>query len=123
MRRVVWLMAFLGFFLAFSNAFAEVEDVKVELALNQDCILVVKYTNRSKAFLNGTLTLDINAGKGSRKEIADHKINLPPGKTEDIDTQVRVSGEAWVFVQTSFSGAGTGTAIMVPADKTLKCSK
>ena len=123
MRRIIWPIALLGLFLACSNAFAEVEEVKVELVLNQDCILVVNYTNKSNVALSGTLSLNINAGMGNRKQIADHKINLAPGKTEVIDTQVRVSGEAWVFVQTSFSGAGTGTAIMAPADKTLKCSK
>jgi len=123
MGRIIWPMVLLGIFLAFSNAFAEVKDVKVDLVLDQDCILVVKYMNTSKAALKGTLTLDIAAGMGNRKNIADHKINLAPGKHEAIVTQVRVSGEAWVFVQTSFSGTGTGTAIMVPVDKTLKCSK
>jgi len=123
MRRFIWLIALLGLFLACSNAFAKVEEVKVELVLNQDCILLVKYTNKSNIALSGTLSLNINAGMGDRKQITDYKINLAPGKTEVIETQVRVSREAWVFVQTSFSGEGTGTAIMVPADKTLKCSK
>lgn len=123
MKQVLWLMAFLGMFLAFSNASAEVKDVKVELALDKSCVLLVKYTNTSKAVLNGTLTLNINAGAGTRKEIADYKINLAPGKTEVIDTKLKVSGEVWAFVQTSFSGAGTGVAILVPADKTLKCPK
>jgi hypothetical protein len=123
LRRFIWLIAVLEILFAFSNAFAEVEDVKVELALNKDCIIVVNYMNRSKEVLNGTLTLNIDAGMDNKKEIADYKINLAPGQAEVIDTQVRVSGEEWVFVQTSFSGAGTGTAIMVPVDKTLKCSK
>ena len=123
MRRFVWLIALFGIFFAFSNAFAEVEDVKVEPALNKDCIIVVNYMNRSKEVLKGTLMMNIEAGMDNKKEIADYKINLAPGQTEIIDTQVRVSGEEWVFVQTSFSGAGTGTAIMVPVDKTLKCSK
>jgi len=123
MRRFIWLIAVFGIFFASSNAFAEVEDVKVELALNKDCIIVVNYMNRSKEVLKGTLTLNIEAGMDNKKEITDYKINLAPGRTEIIDTQVRVSGEDWVFVQTSFSGAGTGTAIMVPVDKTLKCSK
>jgi hypothetical protein len=123
MKRIIWLFALLGLFLVCSNAFAEVKEVKVELVLNQDCILLVNYTNRTNTALKGTLSLNIDSGKGNRKQIADLKINLGPGKTEVIDTQVKVSKEAWVFVQTSFSGAGTGTAIMVPADKTLKCPK
>jgi hypothetical protein len=123
MRRFIFLIALFGIFFVCSNAFAEVEDVKVELALNKDCIILISYMNRSKEVLNGTLTLNIHAGMDNKKEIADYKINLALGQTEVIDTQVRVSGEEWVFVQTSFSGAGTGTAIMVPVDKTLKCSK
>ena len=123
MKQSLWLMAFWGVLLIFSNASAEVKDVKVELALDKGCILLVKYTNTSKTVLNGTLTLNINAGAGTQKEIADCKINLAPGKTEVIDTKVKVPGEVWVFVQTSFAGAGTGVAIMVPADKTLKCAK
>ena len=121
MRRIIWLLALTGIFLACSNAFAEVEEVKVDLELNKECVLIVKYTNRSKDVLSGTLTLNINAGVKNRKEIADHTIDLAPGETDAIDTELKVSGEAWVFVQTSFSGAGTGTAILVPADKTLKC--
>jgi hypothetical protein len=121
MGRIIWLLAFMGIFLACSNTFAEVEEVKVDLELNKECVLIVKYTNRSKEVLNGTLTLNINAGMGNRKEITDHTIDLAPGKTDAIDTELKVSGEAWVFVQTSFSGAGTGTAILVPVDKTLKC--
>ncbi len=85
--------------------------------------MMVNYTNRTNAALKGTLSLNIEAGRENRKQIADRKINLGPGKTEVIDTQLKVSEEAWVFVQTSFSGAGTGTAIMAPADKTLKCPK
>jgi hypothetical protein len=123
MRRFFLLTALCGILFAFSNASAEVEEVKVELSLNKDCIVLIDYTNTSKETLKGTLTVDINAGMNNKKEIADYKINLAPGKTEVIDTQVRVSGEKWVFVQTSFSGAGTGTAIMVPVDKTLKCPK
>jgi hypothetical protein len=115
-------MVIFGIFLAFSNVSAEVKDVKVELALDESCIVLVKYTNTSKAALNGTLTLNISV-RGTRKDITDYKINLAPGKTEVIDTKVKVSGEVWVFVQTSFSGAGTGVAILVPADKTLKCPK
>jgi hypothetical protein len=123
MRIFIRLIIFLGILFVFSNAFAEVEDVKVELTLNEDCIIVVNYMNTSKEVLKGTLTLNINAGMDNNKEIKDYKINLAPGKTEVINTKVKISGEEWVFVQTSFSGAGTGTAIMVPADKTLKCPK
>ena len=123
MKQSLWLMAFWGVLLIFSNASAEVKDVKVELALDKGCILLVKYTNTSKTVLNGTLTLNINAGAGTQKEITDYKINLAPGKTEIIDTKVKVPGEVWVFVQTSFAGAGTGVAILVPSDKTLKCAK
>ena len=117
-------MAFWGVLLIFSNASAkdvEVKEVKVELALDKGCILLVNYTNTSKTVLNGTLTLSINAGAEAKK--VDCKINLAPGKTEVIDTKVKVSGDVWVFVQTSFYGAGTGGAIFVPADKTLKCPK
>ena len=123
MKQSLWLMAFWGVLLIFSNASAEVKDVKVELALDKGCILLVKYTNTSKTVLNGTLTLNINAGAGTQKEITDYKINLAPGKTEVIDTKVKVPGKVWVFVQTSFAGAGTGVAILVPSDKTLKCAK
>ena len=91
--------------------------------MDKGCALLVKYTNTSKAVLHGTLTLTINAGAVTRKEIADYKIKRAPGKTEITDKKGKVSGEVWAFVQTSFSGAGTGVAILVPADKTLKCPK
>ena len=68
MKQSLWLMAFWGVLLIFSNASAEVKDVKVELALDKGCILLVKYTNTSKTVLNGTLTLNINAGAGTQKK-------------------------------------------------------
>lgn len=120
MRRTIAPAAFAALLVACATAYAEVEEVKVGLALDSACAVVVSYTNTGKAALNGTLTLNVGAGP-IRKDISDRKIALAPGKNETIKTGVKVSGETWVFVQTSFSGAGT--AIMVPADKTLTCAK
>ena len=114
MKKLIWILACMGVFLVVSNASAA-QDVKVDLTLNKDCILIVKYTNQTKAILNGTL-FSIKIDETEKKK--DQKISIAPGKTESIDTKIKIPGGAWVSVQTSF---GEGTT--VGREKTLECKK